>query len=220
MRAAVVVAPWAQPPTRLRRAVQAVVRGESSVRLVSSRECRRPATGIEGFRTGDGQLCQPDTWAAVMAQGRAARGLPDRGCQARPFPQAQPQDCRTMDTQGGLGTASTVPCHPPRSEVVPGDLRPGGPVARRVGCYPTNDRRSWHGRHSRCGPRGGGFSSIENADVNAARNIAAGHAATARGGLRSAGPTNREPPVPPPANIGGKPGIPAAGREDVKSFRR
>jgi putative transposase len=32
-----------------------------------------------------------------------------------------------------------------------------------------------------------------NADVNAARNIAAGHAVTARGGLRDAGPANREP---------------------------
>ena len=32
-----------------------------------------------------------------------------------------------------------------------------------------------------------------NADVNAARNIAAGHAVTARGGLRDAGPMNREP---------------------------
>jgi transposase len=32
-----------------------------------------------------------------------------------------------------------------------------------------------------------------NADVNAARNIAAGHAVTARGGVRTAGPVNREP---------------------------
>ena len=32
-----------------------------------------------------------------------------------------------------------------------------------------------------------------NADVNAARNIAAGHAATARGGFRDAGPVNCEP---------------------------
>jgi transposase len=32
-----------------------------------------------------------------------------------------------------------------------------------------------------------------NADVNAARNIAAGHAVTARGGVRVAGPVNREP---------------------------
>jgi putative transposase len=32
-----------------------------------------------------------------------------------------------------------------------------------------------------------------NADVNAARNIAAGHAVTARGGLPLGGPTNREP---------------------------
>jgi putative transposase len=32
-----------------------------------------------------------------------------------------------------------------------------------------------------------------NADVNAARNIAAGHAVTARGGVRNAGPVNREP---------------------------
>jgi transposase len=33
----------------------------------------------------------------------------------------------------------------------------------------------------------------ENADLNAARNIAAGHAVTARGGHRVAGPANREP---------------------------
>ena len=33
----------------------------------------------------------------------------------------------------------------------------------------------------------------DHADVNAARNIAAGHAATARGGFRDAGPVNREP---------------------------
>ena len=32
-----------------------------------------------------------------------------------------------------------------------------------------------------------------NADVNAARNIAAGHAVTARGGFRDAGPASREP---------------------------
>jgi len=32
-----------------------------------------------------------------------------------------------------------------------------------------------------------------NADANAARNIAAGHAVTARGGFRDAGPANREP---------------------------
>jgi transposase len=32
-----------------------------------------------------------------------------------------------------------------------------------------------------------------NADVNAARNIAAGHAVTARGGVRGPGPMNREP---------------------------
>jgi putative transposase len=34
---------------------------------------------------------------------------------------------------------------------------------------------------------------VGNADVNAARNIAAGHAVTARGGFRDAGPANREP---------------------------
>ena len=33
----------------------------------------------------------------------------------------------------------------------------------------------------------------DHADVNAARNIAAGHAVTARGGFRDAGPANREP---------------------------
>jgi putative transposase len=53
-----------------------------------------------------------------------------------------------------------------------------------------------------------------NADVNAARNIAAGRAVTARGGFRNAGPTNREPQLlasltdvsgwnPPPSGGGG-----------------
>jgi putative transposase len=32
-----------------------------------------------------------------------------------------------------------------------------------------------------------------HADVNAARNIAVGHAVTARGGVRDAGPVHREP---------------------------
>jgi transposase len=36
-----------------------------------------------------------------------------------------------------------------------------------------------------------GYTS--NADVNAAKNIAAGHAVTARGGVRDTGPVNREP---------------------------
>ena len=35
-----------------------------------------------------------------------------------------------------------------------------------------------------------------NADVNAAKNIAAGRAVTARGGRRAAGPVNREPQLP------------------------
>jgi putative transposase len=39
-----------------------------------------------------------------------------------------------------------------------------------------------------------------NADVNAARNIAAGHAVTARGGVRVAGPVNREPQSAPYPN--------------------
>jgi IS605 OrfB family transposase len=60
----------------------------------------------------------------------------------------------------------------------------------------------------------------ENADVNAAKNIAAGHAVTARGGLRNSGPANREPPALPSTRINGKAGIPAyMAREDVKSFR-
>jgi transposase len=38
-----------------------------------------------------------------------------------------------------------------------------------------------------------------NADVNAAPNIAAGHAVTARGGLPQGGPANREPQLLPPS---------------------
>jgi transposase len=40
-----------------------------------------------------------------------------------------------------------------------------------------------------------------NADVNAARNIAAGHAVTARGGIRIAGPVNREPQIRAPFSV-------------------
>jgi putative transposase len=59
----------------------------------------------------------------------------------------------------------------------------------------------------------------DNADVNAAKNIAAGHAVTARGGFRSAGPLNREP-QPLRLHMDGETGIPAdMGWEDVKSFR-
>jgi transposase len=48
-----------------------------------------------------------------------------------------------------------------------------------------------------------------NADVNAARNIAAGHAVTARGGHRVAEPMNREPSASPPPCTDGRAGIPA-----------
>ena len=48
-----------------------------------------------------------------------------------------------------------------------------------------------------------------NADVNAARNIAAGHAVTARGGHRVAEPMNREPSASWPPYVGGWAGIPA-----------
>ncbi len=54
-----------------------------------------------------------------------------------------------------------------------------------------------------------------NADVNAARNIAAGHAVTARGGFRVAGPTNREPQLP----AAGIPGISCLGGCQNLNFR-
>jgi putative transposase len=57
-----------------------------------------------------------------------------------------------------------------------------------------------------------------NADVNAARNIAAGHAVTARGGVRDAGPANREPQsvlLPIAQERVGIPRLQA--REDVKA---
>ena len=52
------------------------------------------------------------------------------------------------------------------------------------------DRKS---RESQAGFRCTACGYACNADVNAARNIAAGHAVTARGGYRDAGPVNREP---------------------------
>jgi transposase len=55
------------------------------------------------------------------------------------------------------------------------------------------DRKS---RESQAGFRCTACGYACNADVNAARNIAAGHAVNARGGDRSAGPANREPQLP------------------------
>jgi transposase len=59
-----------------------------------------------------------------------------------------------------------------------------------------------------------GYTS--NADVNAAKNIAAGHAVTARGGVRDAGPVNREPQLL--ASLPGDERLesPPSGGEDVK----
>jgi putative transposase len=59
-----------------------------------------------------------------------------------------------------------------------------------------------------------------NADVNAARNIAAGHAVTARGGFRDAGPANREPQLL--ASLAGRerlpsPAFPSRARERMSS---
>jgi len=55
-----------------------------------------------------------------------------------------------------------------------------------------------------------------NADVNAAMNIAAGHAVTARGGVRVAGPVNREPQPALLSRIGEWAEIPAShGGEDA-----
>jgi transposase len=54
-----------------------------------------------------------------------------------------------------------------------------------------------------------------HADVNAAINIAAGHAVTARGGSRSAGPVNREPQIlclPTEVDVNGPVMISASGR--------
>jgi putative transposase len=55
-----------------------------------------------------------------------------------------------------------------------------------------------------------------NADVNAARNIAAGHAVTARGGCRDAGPVNREPQLLASLTDVSSWNLPPSGGEDVK----
>jgi putative transposase len=59
----------------------------------------------------------------------------------------------------------------------------------------------------------------DNADVNAARNIAAGHAVAARGGFRVAGPMNREPQPALLSCIGQWAGISVSpDREDVNGI--
>ena len=56
-----------------------------------------------------------------------------------------------------------------------------------------------------------------NADVNAARNIAAGHAVTARGGYRNTGPVNREPHLLPLSPRGSRWNPRLSVGEDVKT---
>jgi putative transposase len=58
-----------------------------------------------------------------------------------------------------------------------------------------------------------------NADVNAAKNIAAGHAVTARGGSPPGGPVNREPQLALLFSSGQSAGIPALGQGGCQAVK-
>jgi putative transposase len=68
---------------------------------------------------------------------------------------------------------------------------PGRNVRAKAGLNRGILRSRWGTSQARFVCTASGYAG--NADVNAARNIAAGHAVIARGGCRDAGPVNREP---------------------------
>jgi len=77
-------------------------------------------------------------------------------------------------------------------EKAPGRVEKVGPAftSQRCSACGQVDRKS---RESQAVFRCTACGFACHADVNAAINIAAGHAVTARGGYREAGPVNREP---------------------------
>src|SRR5450759_614355 len=87
----------------LRRAVSATDRGPGGAPVAGRRQPDRPAAGPARSRPGLAQLLRRHPPAADLAQGRPARGLPDRRRAGRPGPQAEPEVGRGPGAEGRLG---------------------------------------------------------------------------------------------------------------------
>jgi hypothetical protein len=130
-------------------AVPAAHPGPGGAPVAGRRLPHGAAAGAAGLRPGDGRVLRPAEpgRAAVVAQGRAARGIPDnRAARAAMGPgAAQPENRPGLGAQSRMGPVPLVP----------------------------QDAKSYRGTRD--------------------RDIAAGHAVTARGGDGVARPVNREP---------------------------
>ena len=88
------------------------------------------AAGLAGLRPGDGGLLRPGEpgRAAVVAQGRAGRGVPDRGATRAALGRAPlVPPCRPgAGAEGRVGAIPLVARGAAGRQVLPGDPRPGG----------------------------------------------------------------------------------------------
>ena len=138
--AAVVVEARPHIRTGVPGAVPTAHAGTARVRMAARREPDGPAAGTSRLRLGDEELLRRHAPPSGVPQGRPVRRLPDRSGETRPCTPTEPPGGRSLGTQGRLGA---VPMEPRRSrgEVVPGDMRPGGPLAHRVRRDPRPGRR-------------------------------------------------------------------------------
>ena len=134
-RAARPLAPGPGERAGLPGAVPAAHRRAGGAPVAGRRLPDGAAAGAAGLRPGDDGVLRPGQpgRAAVVAQGRAGRGIPDRrarpavGC-APGVPEGRPG----LGAQGRVGPVPLVPRGAAGREVLPGDDGPGGPLACRL----------------------------------------------------------------------------------------
>ena len=134
-RAARPLAPRPEERARLPGTVPAAHRRAGRAPVAGGRLPDRPAAGPARLRPGDGRVLRPGESgrAAVVAQGRAGRGIPDhRARQAVGRAPRVPPRRPGLGAQGRMGPVPLVPRRAAGHEVLPGHDGPGGPLARRL----------------------------------------------------------------------------------------
>ena len=104
--------------------------------------------------------------AAVVAQGRPGRGVPDRGGAGRQWTCAACTEGRPgLGPEGRVGAVPLVPCGAAGREVLPGDPGPGGTLACRVRGDSRSGPRSGQRGGRRRRPRRGGAAALSTGEL-------------------------------------------------------
>src|SRR5580658_3999795 len=126
-RAALLVAPRPEKRAGLPGTVPAAHPGPRRAPVAGRRLPDGPAAGAAGLHPGHGRVLRPGQpgQAAVVAQGRAARGVPDHRARAAVGrAAAQPENRPGLGAQSRLGPVPLVPRGTAGREVLPGDPGP------------------------------------------------------------------------------------------------